>query len=233
MDSLNDILGRLREDEAALVIYRQEQQTVSNTLEAQQQNYLALQEESANYLKKLESMLSGYQSDRVGMSNTLAGYNKELEELNRQLEEELALLAQQNAVYVGGEFIWPLDATKYKRISSYYGWRDLWGTPDFHLGIDIPCNYAADVFASNGGKVIKATSHYSYGNYIIIDHGGGMTTLYAHNSKLLVQVGDIVKQGQVIAKAGSTGNSSGNHCHFEVRIDGKTTQPLDYVTQPK
>lgn len=233
MDSLNASLGNLREEEAALVVYRQEQQTVSNTLAAQQQNYVALQEESANYLKNLESSLAGYQSQSTSMTNTLAGYNKELQELNEQLEKELELLAQQNAVYVGGEFIWPVNAAKYKRISSQYGWRDLWGTQDFHLGIDIPCDYAADVWASNDGKVIKATSHYSYGNYVIIDHGGGITTLYAHNSKLLVQVGDVVKQGQVIAKAGSTGNSSGNHCHFEVRINGKTTQPLDYVTQPK
>ena len=72
----------------------------------------------------------------------------------------------------------------------------------------------------------------SYGNYIVLDHGGGMTTLYAHNSVLLKRVGDKVVQGETIALVGSTGDSTGNHVHFEVRADNVPKNPLDYVTQP-
>ena len=100
------------------------------------------------------------------------------------------------------------------------------------LGIDIPGAYGTPIYASNGGTVIVATYHYSYGNYVVIDHGGGYSTLYGHNSSLCVRVGDRVEQGDVIAKMGSTGSSTGNHCHFEVRINGKTQQPLNYVRRP-
>jgi murein DD-endopeptidase MepM/ murein hydrolase activator NlpD len=116
--------------------------------------------------------------------------------------------------------------TQYNRISSDYGYRG----SEFHLGIDIPAAYGSNVYAANGGKVIKATYHYSYGNYILIDHGGGQATLYAHNSKLLVSEGDTVSKGDVIALAGSTGASTGNHIHFEVRINGVTTDPKKYVS---
>ncbi len=233
MDDLRDVLQQEKEAQQALEVYRQEQNVIYHNLDAQRATYEQLQHESANYLQQLQANLSSYQNDQNAMNDTLAKYKEEEEKLNKQLEEELALLAKQNAVFVGGEFIWPVNASLYKRISSGYGWRDLWGVQDFHLGIDIPCDYGADVWASNAGTVVRATSHYSYGNYVIIDHGGGISTLYAHNSKLLVSEGDVVTQGQVIALAGSTGNSSGNHCHFEVRVNGKTTQPLDYVVRPQ
>lgn len=136
--------------------------------------------------------------------------------------------------YVGGEFLWPVD-TVYAKISSLYGYRPnpFTGKQELHNGIDIPCDYGAAVYAGNSGTVIVAGYHYSYGNYVVIDHGGGISTLYAHNSKLLVNVGDVVTRGQQIAKAGSTGDSQGNHCHFSVRVDGYPTNPLSgYITQP-
>ena len=118
-------------------------------------------------------------------------------------------------------------------MSSYFGWRKLNGRDDFHNAIDIPCDYGTDVWAANAGKVIKAEWHSSYGYYVVVDHGGGQTTLYAHNSRLVVKAGDTVQQGQVIAKAGATGSAWGVHCHFEVRINGKATNPLDgYVSIP-
>ena len=92
---------------------------------------------------------------------------------------------------------------------------------DSYNGIDIPAKLGTPVYAANAGTVVIATSHWSYGNYIMIDHGGGVYTLYAHNSKLCVKVGDKVKRGQVIAKAGSTGQSTGSHCHFSIRENGE------------
>ena len=84
--------------------------------------------------------------------------------------------------------------------------------------------------AANDGIVTKATYSYSYGNMVIIDHGGGVTTLYAHGSEILAQVGDVVKRGDAIMKVGSTGWSTGPHLHFEIRINGTTIDPYPYVT---
>lgn len=100
----------------------------------------------------------------------------------------------------------------------------------YHGGIDFGVETGTDVCAVADGTVIVAKElDYSYGYYIIIDHGDGVSTLYAHNSKLLVGVGDEVSQGDVIAESGSTGNSTGPHCHFEVRINGTRVNPLDYL----
>lgn len=124
-----------------------------------------------------------------------------------------------------GYFIWPV----YGHITSRYGSRSLFGTYNFHGGLDIAVPYGTSIQAADGGKVITAGWHNSYGNYIIIDHENGKTTYYAHNSKLLVSVGQRVYQGQVIAKAGSTGNSTGSHCHFEVRVNGQRQNPINYL----
>ena len=100
----------------------------------------------------------------------------------------------------------------------------------YHGGIDFPVPTGSNVYAAAGGTVILVKAlYYSYGHYIIIDHGNGLSTLYAHNSQLLVSIGDHVKKGQVIAKSGSTGNSTGPHSHFEVRINGTRVNPLNYL----
>ncbi len=140
---------------------------------------------------------------------------------------ELAAAASNsnNSTMKDGNFIWPLPG--YSTITSGYGSR--WGST--HTGIDISGGgcYGAGIVAAASGTVIKAGSHWSYGNYIIVDHGGGYTTLYAHCSKLLVSAGQNVAQGQKIALVGSTGQSTGPHLHFEVRINGKTQNPRNFV----
>lgn len=119
---------------------------------------------------------------------------------------------------------WPT----YGRISSYYGWRThpIYKNKDFHTGIDIANSYGTSIVASGSGKVTYSGYKNGYGKVIIINHGYGYQTLYGHNSKLLVNVGDYVNKGQVIAKMGSTGTSTGNHCHFEVIQNNKTINPL-------
>ena len=83
--------------------------------------------------------------------------------------------------------------------------------------------------AASGTVILVRYLNYSYGRYLIIDHGDGLSTLYAHNSQILVNVGDKVSAGQVVAKSGSTGNSTGPHCHFEVRVNGSQVNPLNYL----
>lgn len=102
-------------------------------------------------------------------------------------------------------------------------------TKKFHSGLDIGAAYGTDIVAAADGTVTLATVNGGYGKCIVINHGSGISTLYGHNSSLLVSSGAKVTRGQVIAKAGSTGVSTGPHCHFEVRINGATTDPLQYL----
>lgn len=120
----------------------------------------------------------------------------------------------------GSGYIWP---TMDHRINQYFGIR--------HTGVDIAGKIGNSNYAAASGKVIKSQCGWNggYGCYIIIDHGGGITTLYGHNSKLLVEVGEFVTQGQVVGLLGSTGHSTGPHLHFEVRVGGKRVNPLKYV----
>ena len=126
------------------------------------------------------------------------------------------------------KYIWPLPG--HTRISSPYGYRICpYHGKELHPGLDIPAPSGTDVLATASGRVITSRFHNSLGNYVEIDHGNGIVSRYAHNSKLLVKVGDTVKQGQVISKVGSTGSSTGPHSHFEIRVDGQPKPTLNYV----
>lgn len=150
-----------------------------------------------------------------------------VDEQNKILDK----IESNKTVAASKDYIWPLDKS-ITRISSYFGPRTLAGVSENHGAIDITAAYGSSIYASNSGKVIVAENHYSYGNYIVIDHGNGTSTLYAHMSSMIAKVGDNVVQGDIIGKVGSTGYSQGNHLHFEVRVNGVRVDPLDYVAQP-
>lgn len=126
-----------------------------------------------------------------------------------------------------GGMIWPISGP----ITSEFGWRThpIFGTSRFHSGLDIGGDYGMPIYAAAAGTVIYAGWISGYGNAVIIDHGGGVTTLYGHNESLNVGEGEVVSQGQVIAMCGSTGNSTGPHCHFEVRENGEPVSPYGYL----
>lgn len=125
-----------------------------------------------------------------------------------------------------GTFIYPLTS---RDISSPYGYRD-GRFEGFHGGVDFPAPQGTEVYASADGIVSLAQWEGTYGKCVKITHSSGYSTLYAHNSELKVKVGDTVKQGDVIALVGSTGNSSGPHCHFEIRINNERVDPMPYLT---
>lgn len=131
--------------------------------------------------------------------------------------------------YAGGKLGWPCPSSS--RITSQYGYRILFGVRDFHTGVDIGATTGSNIIAAESGTVILSSYGWNggYGNYIIINHGNGVTTRYAHASKLYVSVGQTVTKGQVIAAVGTTGNSTGPHLHFEVREDGIHKNPLNYL----
>ncbi|MCD7904769.1 MAG: peptidoglycan DD-metalloendopeptidase family protein [Clostridiales bacterium] len=132
--------------------------------------------------------------------------------------------------YGGGRFLWPVPAYV-GIINDVYGYRSspISGSGEFHSGLDMRAPYGTDIVAADDGTVIYSGVRNGYGNCVIIDHGGGFSTLYGHNSTLCVSVGQTVVRGQVIAKAGSTGYSTGAHLHFEVRINGQYVDPNPYL----
>ena len=183
---------------------------------------------------KKEAVASS-KDDRTKILNELVKDLKELNKLEDKLLEESKefekkiIASQSKDKYVGGKIEWPTPSST--RITSPYGYRihPILKTKKFHTGIDIGASSGSAVIAGNAGKVIFAGYYGGYGYTVIIDHGGKISTLYAHNSKLLVKVGDEVKRGQTISKVGSTGLSTGPHLHFEVRENGQHTDPMSYI----
>jgi len=165
---------------------------------------------------------------------SLASYSTQLETYSEELEKTIVKLQSfgymgSNIVRGKGVMMWPTDGGS---ISSGYGNRihPIYKEEKMHTGIDIGgIGYDAPVYASADGIVITAGWLGGYGNTVIIDHGNGISTLYGHNSKLTVKVGQEVKRGDLIAKSGSTGVSTGPHIHFEVRVNGKTVNPLEWL----
>ena len=157
----------------------------------------------------------------------------EQEKFEREQHKEIAREQKDlnaNEIFVPentGEMIYPLTGP----VTSEFGWRThpIFGGSKFHSGIDIGGDYGMEIKAARGGVVSHAGWIDGYGNTVMIDHGGGLVTLYGHNQSLAVSVGETVKQGQVVAYCGSTGNSTGPHCHFEVRLNGEPVSPYDYL----
>ncbi len=164
----------------------------------------------------------------------ISASNEDVEALNSEIEELVRKKQAANAnqiVYSSDGFRWPLDSS-FNYLTTLFGY-DAWRGGN-HYGIDVGdagiggCN----IYAAQGGTVITAYGdggyHGGFGNYVIIDHGNGVSTLYAHCSGVTVYEGQTVNKGDVIGYVGSTGWSTGNHLHFEVRVNGVSQNPLNY-----
>ncbi|MGN8876458.1 murein hydrolase activator EnvC family protein [Pseudoflavonifractor sp. HCP28S3_F10] len=156
----------------------------------------------------------------------IAKLNADIAKKQKEMEEE----RKKNNVVLdtGSGYTWPLPG--YYKLTSAFGYRihPITGRPHSHTGIDIPAPYGTSVKAARGGQVITSGRHSSYGEYVVIDHGNGNSTLYAHMSSRSVSVGQIVKQGQEVGKVGSTGSSTGNHLHLEIRVNYTRVDPEKY-----
>ena len=226
VESLEQNRTQLQMAQAELEHSLELQQSAIKQLEENISLAQAAAEESRQYMESLQ------QDESAAVAAYWAAKEKE-NEINSQLQTYLQeLQAKQQKAYVGGTLEWPLPLDVYYQVSSEYGWRTLWGMQDFHLGLDLACACNTAVYAANAGTVLKSEYHYSYGNYVLIDHGGGISTLYAHMNERWVSAGDTVTVKQQIGKVGTTGSSSGYHLHFEVRENGSTTDPRGYINLP-
>lgn len=189
----------------------------------QKETMEVLVEEKNKQVKEYEASIAGQQAE----VDKYARAEAEAEAIIAAAEQTAS--SSSTSTYTGGVFTWPAPGNY--TITSYFGNRTspTAGASSYHRGIDIACSTGDDIVAAASGTVIVAAYNYAEGNYICIDHGGGVVTVYMHNSQLNVSVGETVAAGQIIAAAGSTGYSTGPHCHFGVRIDGTYVDPMGYL----
>lgn len=221
MEILNGIEADRRQverEKAQLEQQRDEIAGIKAKAEAQQARLEQKKREKAVAIAKLEKYKDKILQDIEEEERT----SREIGALIRQLESK-------SGKYTGGKMAWPLPG--YSRITSDYGWRihPIFKKRSFHYGIDIAAPTGANVVAGEAGKVIFTGWYGAYGNAIVVDHGGGVTTTYSHLSKILVKEGQQVTRGEVIGKVGSTGLSTGPHLDFSVRINGQSVSPWNYL----
>lgn len=210
-------------------------QTLANNLETKK-NVLMVSRETREKTQIALSNMKIIKDKRVTELNEQdLALHQEIENYRQQIQSvelEIKKLALANVgeKYVGGVMAWPVPG--YTTITSQYGMRThpITGVYKLHTGTDISAPIGATFVAANDGIVVKAEYNTAYGNMVMIDHGGGISTLYAHGSEILVSVGQTVFKGTAVLKVGSTGYSTGPHAHFEVRVNGNPVQPLDYIT---
>ena len=181
----------------------------------------------SNVKKTREYYLSKLSKEEQDLQAQIDEYNTQVAEI----EAEIKMMAL-NSIgpdYMGGAMTWPVPG--YTSLTSLYGMRvhPITKAYKLHTGVDISAPMGATFVAAADGVVTKATFNKAYGNMVVIDHGGGVQTLYAHGSEILVQVGQQVTKGTQVLKVGSTGYSTGPHAHFEIRINGQTVDPLEYL----
>ena len=223
-DLLDEVEAEKKEIELAKQELEKNQESLAVALQTQTKTATVLQNTKAlreNYISRLSDEEKAKQAQIDEMTEQYEAVNNQILELATQgLDID----------YIGGVLAWPVPG--YTKITSNYGMRvhPITGQYKLHTGVDISAPIGANFVAANDGIVTKAEYNTAYGNMVMIDHGGGISTLYAHGSEILVTVGQNVKKNDAILKVGSTGYSTGPHAHFEVRINGVVTDPLPYIT---
>lgn len=244
--SFSDLLTRLEivsaimEDNQKVV---DEYTAAKEDIEQKRDDLQDTQDEQKNYQENLNYKvddLAASEAQQAALQESLEAYKaeseaeydrieSEMQDVSNQIAELSRQAAANGSVPMGdGTLIWPTPSCT--TTNSAYGYRvhPIYGTVKFHAGEDIPAGYGAEILAAASGTVVTAGWVSGYGNYTVIDHGGGLMTAYGHQSSFAVSVGDVVTQGQVIGYVGSTGNSTGPHLHFEVYVNGATVDPKSY-----
>ncbi len=192
-------------------------------------------------LAAVDIIIAELEAEENAEANLLAQKEADRKALEKDIAALTATIAAREAqngtastsYYTGGKLNWPLKGYTMKNLTSSYGYRrdPITGKAGaFHNGLDVGAPHGTKIYAAESGTVVRASVYGTYGNCVIIDHGGGLMTLYAHCSGYNVKVGQQVSRGDVIAYVGSTGRSTGNHLHFTVFVNGQTTDPGAYLT---
>ncbi|MGN1269622.1 MAG: murein hydrolase activator EnvC family protein [Clostridia bacterium] len=230
----NKLIDIVLEEKNAIIQAKQKLENESEEFK----NLKVKAEQNTIVCKNTKTLQEGYvkqlSDNEKQLNEKIAKYKNETEQIEAKIREISIVNGEFSIQNTGGIMIWPV-AMQGTAITSYYGTREhpIAGVVRFHQGIDIGnVGFGAPVVATLDGVVTYAGELGSYGECVIIYHGEGVTTLYGHGQKVLTQIGAQVKQGDAIMQTGSTGNSTGPHLHFEVRINGSTINPLNYVKEP-
>ncbi len=231
-DNDMDILKKIKDQYTEIDNQKKTLESLKAQLEDEQQQQKAKQSELEQQKSSVEELQAKVAADNDALSAQIDELNDEANELTAELQRQQAaqqISSSTTSTYGGGIMAWPVPG--YTTISSPYGYRThpILNTKKFHSGLDIPAPRGTSIVAASDGTVIFAGTKGGYGNCIMVDHGGGIVTLYGHCSSLVASAGQTVSRGQTIAKVGSTGQSTGNHCHFEVRVNGSTVSPNSYL----
>ena len=240
------LISDIRKERAAIETAKQELETQRARQAQLRDQAAAKRDEIESRRREQQAILYQAQNDKAVAEQAYNEYQQSSQAIAEMLRQRAADRAAQAAaaaaqassgggggsdyyqpVSGSGAMIWPVNGV----VTSPYGYRThpIFGTTIYHSGIDIGVDYGTPVHAADGGVVVEAGWISGYGYAVIIDHGNGLSTLYGHNQELAVSEGQSVSQGQVIAYAGSTGNSTGPHVHFEVRANGDPVDPSAYL----
>lgn len=225
MDALEQARMDVEEAKAALEGARAEQVDAKTALDAQNAELKSKRATINSLLAELEAKQDQYESKLSNLDAQIRAMDDKIAAKQKEYEQQIA--AGQIQFNTGSGYVWPLDGCY--TLTSLYGNRThpIFKKPNYHLGIDIRASYGTPIKAARGGVVTFSGYNSSYGNYVIVSHGNGDSTRYAHMSSRAVKEGQTVSQGQVLGYVGSTGNSTGNHLHFEVFIGGSRTDPIN------
>jgi len=230
-----DMVQKVYMHDRNLIDYMREQKEIvvlaRGKLEKEKTELLGLRANKEERTEVLGIKMSAVSTEQKVVKTDLVALEKREDNLAKDAKKLTDIIKNMKLAekYVGGEMMWP--AKGYYKITSPFGYRihPILKVKKLHTGIDIGIPYGKSISAAQSGTVVYAGWMGGYGKVALIDHGGGMTTLYAHNSKLVVKKGQTVEKGQKISECGSTGQSTGAHLHFEVRKNGDYIDPLEYV----
>lgn len=216
----------LLEQQESLEASRADQQEQKDALEAQKAELKAKEDEVDAVIAEISANESQLAQAEAALKAEADRIDAEI--VQRQKELQALIDAGKISFDPGTGWQWPLPG--YYRISSYFGSRihPITGRPNNHTGTDIPAPGGTKILSARGGVVTISTYNNSYGNYVVVQHDNGVSTLYAHMNSRAVSEGDVVSQGQVLGYVGTTGSSTGNHLHFEFRVNGSRQDALDY-----
>lgn len=238
-DSDQSLMDEIKEYKATLKEEQDKVKQVKADLEAAKQNKEAQTIQLAQMGESKKALISELTVQEKAIQKSIRDMEQASNAIGAQiqaLQAQASRLAQGDVVGyqgayvpVGGALTFPVPS--YYGVTSEYGWRGdpFSGGQSFHMGIDLGASSGASVLSAGDGKIILQEYHWSYGNYVVVDHGNGLSTVYAHMTGFAKPFGSIVKAGEEIGYVGSTGSSTGPHLHFEVRVNGQHTNPRGYL----
>ena len=229
-----EVLEEMNQQKAELEAEKQELEQAMAELESAKAALEDKSDQLSANIQKQDATISKLDADAKVQEQVVAEKQKLADEAEAAYEQWVRQNASSGSGQCAEGFIWPLPGAG--RVTTEFG-ADQWVNGVFssgHKGLDIAIAGGTPIYAAHNGTVAATTGHLSYGNVVMIDNGDGISTLYAHMQSpgAIVSVGQTVTQGQVIGYVGSTGNSSGNHLHFEVRVNGVRQNPRNYISPP-